>query len=201
MGGSRGKRLGKADSEFVHARQAFLRRKQVVNSPFRGLQMLASHLNELPGLQAELADPDCPGHTREEVKAWEKVVQILSKPLPQAIDRFNAEAKRLPMVLQVELAQDEPHPVLAVHHRRGEQRAKALRLLWWHLFHDRGWSRLKPCHVCGTWFVDLAKNKVTTRCSAACTAKWWSRDRRKASGHNVIPANKKKGGSHVAKKR
>ena len=56
MGGSRGKRIKKANARLVHARQAFLRRKQVVRSPFRGLQMLASYLNQLPGLQPKEKD-------------------------------------------------------------------------------------------------------------------------------------------------
>jgi hypothetical protein len=44
-------------------------------------------------------------------------------------------------------------------------------------------DRLKKCAVCYRWFVDQTRNKSRLRCSPPCTAAWWTRERRKQSGH------------------
>jgi hypothetical protein len=44
-------------------------------------------------------------------------------------------------------------------------------------------NRLKRCPQCQRWFVDVSRNCKATRCSMACTNKWWTRERRMAAGH------------------
>lgn len=191
-------KAGKNDLQFVRARDAFTRRKRVLDSPLGGLQILAAHLNELPGQRAQMLDPDCPTYLREEIAAWEVVEHIVTRPLPQAVDLFNAQARLLPMLLQVELVQGDPAPFIASCETRSDRRGEVLRPLWWYYFRKNGWARLKTCPVCDVWFVDVSKNRVTARCSSACTAKWWSREKRKEAGHTLTP---KGGKSHGTKRR
>ena len=80
--------------------------------------------------------------------------------------------------------------------------SETLRHLWWYYFRDQGWTRLKQCQVCHAWFVDLAKNKSTTRCSPACTRKWWTRSRRRQEGHKqYTKRTNQRGGAHSTKTR
>jgi hypothetical protein len=101
--------------------------------------------------------------------------------------------------MQVELAPKDPHAFLAPLDRGGERRGDVLRHLWWYYFPKNSGTRLKRCPVCRSWFVDTSKNRVTARCSSACTALWWSRDRRKAAGHRMKSA-KPPGTKYPAKK-
>lgn len=196
---SRAKKAGKQNLQFVRDREVFTRRKRVLDSPLGGLQILAAHLNQLPGLRAELDQPGCPAHFKDEVAAWERVEDIITHSPAQAVDLFNEQAKHLPMLLQVEWALEEPAPFIASLKKSGDQHGEALRHLWWYYFRGKGWTRIRRCPVCFSWFVDTSKNRVTVRCSSACTAKWWSRDRRKNANHNLTPA--KKGTKHHGTKR
>jgi hypothetical protein len=178
-----------------------MRKRQVLASPLGGLQVIAAHLNELPGQRAQVVESGCPNHVKGEVAAWEIVERIVSLPLAHAAELFNSEAKRLAVFMQVELAPEEPHPFLASP-GSGDRLSETLRHLWWYYFRDQGWTRLKRCPVCLAWFVDTAKNKSTTRCSTACTAKWWTRSRRKQEGHKQYTTSATQpGGSHGTKRR
>ena len=173
----------------------------MVASPLGGLQIIAVHLNELPGQRAQIVDSDCPNHVKDEVNAWGMVERIVSLPLAQAVELFNSEAKRLAVFMQVELALDEPHPFFTSP-GLGDRLSETLRHLWWYYFRDQGWTRLKQCQVCHAWFVDPAKNKSTTRCSPACTRKWWTRSRRRQEGHKqYTKRTNQRGGAHSTKTR
>ena len=190
-------KAGNRPVQFVRGREAFLRRKRVLASPLGGLQVIAAHLNELPDQRAQVVESDCPSHVKDEVAAWERAERIVTaQPLAQAVEMFNSEARACPMHLQVELVQDETSTFIASQERHGDRRGDVLRYLWWYYFPKNEWRRLKNCPVCQSWFVDTSKNRVTVRCSSACTAKWWNRDRRKEAGHT----HTQKGGSHGTKK-
>jgi len=89
---------------------AILKKRRVLASPLGGLQIIAAHLNELSGQRAQLIESDCPSHIKDEVDAWEKAEHIVMQPLAQAVELFNTEASRLPMLVQVELVQGERGP-------------------------------------------------------------------------------------------
>jgi hypothetical protein len=167
------------------------RRLHILMSPLGGLQTIASHLNELPGLRTELAYPECPPHITDEIEAWALAESIVSGSPAEGMERFNVEAAQHPVRLSIEMAPvnvegtEEPRPFLAPLNRASDTRGKVLRDLWWYYFRGQGWERLKRCQVCGTWFVDTTKNKSMVRCSARCTTKWWTRDQRKAHGHKL----------------
>ena len=190
-------KTGKRNVQIVRGREAFMRRKRVLASPLGGLQVIAAHLNELPGQRAQVVESDCPRHVKDEVDAWERAERIVSQPLVEAVDLFNGEAKMLPMFVQVELVQDETSTFIASREKHGDQREDMLRHLWWYYFPKNEWRRLKNCPVCHNWFVDMSKNRVTARCSSECTAQWWNRDRRKEAGHTL----KTKGGKYGTKRR
>lgn len=54
-------------------------------------------------------------------------------------------------------------------------------------------DRVKQCMRCGKWFVDETRNKSAARCSAACTAKWWDRLRRRKARHAQYRGTQSKG--------
>lgn len=178
-------KAGKRNFQLVRGREAFIRRKQVLASPLGGLQIIAGHLNELTGLRSQFVESDRPSFVKDEVEAWELAERIVSQPLAQAVDLYNGEARKLPMLVQVELVQGETSTFLASQEKHGDRRGDVLRHLWWYYFPKNDWRRLKNCPVCRNWFVDTSKNRVTARCSSECTAHWWSRDRRKAAGHRM----------------
>jgi hypothetical protein len=194
------KRAGKKNVQAGHLvrdREAFLKRQRVLASPLGGLQVIAAHLNELPGQRAQavnLKGSDWATHLKDEVDAWRWAEHLVTQPLAQAVDLFNAQARQLPVLMQVELAPKDPHSFLAPLDRGGDRQGDMLRHLWWYYFHGNVWTRLKRCPVCRAWFVDTSKNKVTARCSARCTAQWWSRSRRKEAGHTLTIKRRKSHG-------
>lgn len=173
----RGRRVDIAGKQ----RAQIVRRRKVHKSQFAGLQAIADNLNGLPDLRIEIAERDCPQIRRDEFEAWQFAETIVSAPsLFEASKTFTPIAIDNPVALFVEIWEGEkPHTGVTSLNVIGD----ALRHLWLYYFQDGGWERLKRCSVCPNWFVDIAKNKSTARCSASCTAKWWSRSRRKEQGH------------------
>jgi len=197
---------GKAGTQsfiLVREQKALQRRNRVLASPLGGLQVIAAHLNQLPGQRAQCQEPDCPEHIKEEVHTWEFAERVVTQSLAQGVELFNAEARHTPMFLQVEHVQGEASTFLASCEMRDDRRGDVLRHLWWYYFHAKVGVRLKRCPVCQNFFVDTSKNRVTVRCSTACTDEWWTRARRKDAGHKLNSAARthKGGKSHGAKKR
>ena len=58
-----------------------------------------------------------------------------------------------------------------------------LQRLWEVLGTPGAVDRLKRCAQCRNWFADLTQNRSKTRCSSACTWRWWNRARRRDSRH------------------
>jgi hypothetical protein len=196
-----------------------VRRKKALKSQFAGLQIVADHLNlVLPALKIEATEAGSSRARKEVFKAWQLVETIVSSAsLAQSSEIFNRNAKNHPVTMFVEYpvmgiekgtepgsdrfiekATKPPHTAVSSRDAIGE----SLRHLWLYYFRDHGWERLKRCQRCQDWFVDTAKNKSTTRCSAWCTARWWNRTRRKQQGHKQsTKRTKQRGGPNGTKKR
>lgn len=122
-------------------------------------------------------------------KSWDP-----SKPVPLpgfAVAAFNWFAQRNPLPLRILEKYTKEEMEIYPEHYPTTKIEEALWFLWRFFFHERGWQRLKRCPQCMKWFVDHTKNRKKERCSPHCTWQWWSRDRRKESGHRV-PKGKKR---------
>jgi len=160
----------------------------------RGLvyaRLLVRSLNLLPGFVSKVAElprnsADRPGLLRQ-LNAWRTVAAILEPSLPllphgelsdQTRLRFNEFAKRCHIDFQLEVARIAEQSVLAPQYSSRDERGEALVLLW-HVIENNSLDRLKRCRQCGRWFADRSRNSSGTRCSRACTDRWWNRKRRK----------------------
>ena len=108
-----------------------------------------------------------------------------------SIAAFNQLAQENPLSLRVLRKESRGRVEVYSEHYPTNEMEEALWYLWRFFFHDGGWERLKRCPQCMRWFVDDTRNKQKQRCSSQCTWQWWSRDRRKESGHRV-PKGKKR---------
>lgn len=186
-------KAGKNNLQFVRERQASARRKRVLQSPRGGLQIIADRLNEVPALQHEVEDPDCPRGIKAECEAWTLVDTIVSaSSLSKAGVLFTVHAAQHPVNMCVEVRKGTPRTPVSSREATGT----ALWHLWLYYFRDRGWRHLKRCTVCHRWFVDTSNNKAQARCSAVCTWQWWSRERRKKYHHKTKGAQSHGGKKH-----
>lgn len=149
----------------------------------------------------------------------ETLTQLVAAPLPAGVvERFNELAAEVPLVVvaggpeinprlpkQLRLPDDrQPYHVKIFDRALGGRRSVVART-WLVARDSRGHvvaalrdffsaperDRLKRCPQCARWFVDLSKNKAKARCSVSCTAKWWSRARRKEAGHSQYAPRKR----------
>jgi len=161
------------------------------------LARLAERLNMF-GRGAGPADPE----EQDRYTAWRIIEEIVSsKSLAHAAEQFTALAAAHPIRLEVHMGRatreskkTEPLPVLAI---PLDEMGFALDRLWRSYFHGRGWTRLKQCPICQTWFVDPTSDKRKERCSVPCTNRWWSYRKRKEAGYSRF----KKGAHHGTKGR
>jgi endogenous inhibitor of DNA gyrase (YacG/DUF329 family) len=89
--------------------------------------------------------------------------------------------------------------VIAEWAQRNRTADRILWLLWEVFYRHIDLTRLKPCPVCGKWFVDHTKNKSKMRCSARCTWQRWSWDARKEAGHGKRKPNRSAKHTHARK--
>jgi hypothetical protein len=105
-----------------------------------------------------------------------------------AVSFFNRWSRHVPVTLAVfRLTKTKGREVEfapEVNARQSEE-AYALWSVWRFFFHNPQWRRLKRCPQCRRWFVDHSRPANKVRCSAACTTRWWSMDRRRAAGHRL----------------
>jgi predicted RNA-binding Zn ribbon-like protein len=136
--------------------------------------------------------------------AWQIIEQIVTLgeagKLRDAVKQFTAQAVQHPLRMKVIIkraaskqAMEESVPLLEFPVTPLDI---ALNIVWDYYFRNQGWTRLKRCPVCQTWFVDTTRNKSMLRCSRECTLRWWDYNQRKKAGH--VKSNK--GGSRHVKK-
>lgn len=161
--------------------------QKVLASPFGGLQTIdATAFNQLEGVTAQMHNEEFPSNLKQLWEGWRLAEQIIAATsLARASEKFTQLAKHHPVSMVVEFPvkggqkrsgrRERPHTALSSRDEIGT----VLWHLWLYYFQDEGWLRLKRCPVCALWFVDTSRNRATARCSATCTWKWWSRERRK----------------------
>lgn len=161
---------------------------------FLKLENLAARLNDLPKYRQRSVDATEETERNwngELAKGWGLIEEILALgTLREQSARFTLLASSHPVFQRVTMRKVterqsgsiQPVPSLSVPH---SVCGHALDTLWDCYFHDQGWTRLRRCAVCQTWFVDPTDNRRKERCSAECTMVWWSRSRRKQAGHKL----------------
>ncbi len=159
------------------------------------LQLVAERLNNNKWYLANSSD----SYLRETYDAYKIVEKIVSSDsLAHAVKLFTIHAAAHPIKLEVgvgRMAQTGEETAVPGICTPLNEIESALGLLWRAYFHAKGWTRLKPCPICHTWFVDQTSDARKARCSVLCTNRWWSYSKRKQADYTRF----KKGGYHGTK--
>ncbi len=137
----------------------------------------------------EIVDSLCPNEDEEERDTGEAARARLEAARNLFGQRFAREQMPVRFPAVTEFEEQE--------HARGRKRKRRafvnlgpgpilspLLCLWTILLDARLRLRFRRCPQCGFYFVDATRNRSALRCSKGCTARFWTRPRRRKAGHH-----------------
>ncbi len=99
-----------------------------------------------------------------------------------AVKRFNRLAAAGEVALHFDARRARPGGLVTLVQRvtplspRGD-----MLIMLWQALSGREWDRLRRCDQCQTWFLDESDSQTRRFCQRKCSARWWTRGRRRAA--------------------